>query len=146
MEKLKKLVEKEKPLKIISVGDVVSGNMMKKGILPQVMIVDNIVMRKAIAPILVDANEILYMKNPSGTLSEEAWSVIREALALERRTKVLVDGEEDLLTLVAVLCAPENSLVVYGQPHEGIVVVKVTEKTKETMRRIVDEMEQSSKS
>jgi len=146
MEKLKKLVEKEKPLKIISVGDVVSGNMMKKGILPQVMIVDNIVMRKAIAPILVDANEILHVKNPPGTLSEEVWSVIREALALERRTKVLVDGEEDLLTLVAVLCAPENSLVVYGQPHEGIVVVKVTEKTKETMRRIVEEMEQSSKS
>ena len=146
MEKLKRLVEKEKPLKIVSVGDVVSGNMMKKGILPQVMIVDNVVMRKAIAPILVDANEILHVKNPPGTLSEEAWSVIREALALERRTKVLVDGEEDLLTLVAVLCAPENSLVVYGQPHEGIVVVKVTEKTKETMRRIVDEMEQSSKS
>lgn len=146
MEKLKKLVEKEKPLKIISVGDVVSGNMMKKGILPQVMIVDNIVMRKAIAPILVDANEILHLKNPPGTLSEEAWSVIREALALERRTKVLVDGEEDLLTLVAVLCAPENSLVVYGQPREGIVVVKVTEEAKETMRRIVDEMERSSKS
>jgi len=146
MEKLKKLVEKEKPLKIISVGDVVSGNMMKKGVLPQVMIVDNIVMRKAIAPIPADANEILHVKNPPGTLSEEAWSVIREAVALERRTKVLVDGEEDLLTLVAVLCAPENSLVVYGQPHEGIVVVKVTEKTKETMRRIVEEMEQSSKS
>jgi len=58
----------------------------------------------------------------------------------------LVEGEEDLLTIVAVLCAPENSLVVYGQPHEGIVVVKVTEKTRETMRHIVDAMEQFSKS
>jgi len=45
-----------------------------------------------------------------------------------------------------VLCAPENSFVVYGQPHEGIVVVEVTEKTREKMRRIVDAMEESSKS
>ncbi len=59
---------------------------------------------------------------------------------------MVVDGEEDLLTLVAVLCAPENSLVVYGQPHEGIVVVKVTEKTKRKIRRIVEAMETFSKS
>jgi uncharacterized protein (UPF0218 family) len=36
--------------------------------------------------------------------------------------------------------------VVYGQPHEGIVVVKVTEETKEKMHHIVDAMEESSKS
>jgi uncharacterized protein (UPF0218 family) len=59
---------------------------------------------------------------------------------------VMVDGEEDLLTLVAVLSAPEHALVVYGQPHRGIVVVKVTEETRERMRRIVDAMEESSKS
>jgi uncharacterized protein (UPF0218 family) len=36
--------------------------------------------------------------------------------------------------------------VVYGQPHKGIVVVKVTEENREKMRRIVDSMEDSSKS
>jgi uncharacterized protein (UPF0218 family) len=58
----------------------------------------------------------------------------------------MVDGEEDLLALVAVLSAPEDALVVYGQPHVGIVVVKVTEETREKMRHIVDAMEESSKS
>jgi len=58
----------------------------------------------------------------------------------------MVDGEEDLLTLVVVLSAPEDALVVYGQPHRGIVVVKVTEETREKMWRIVDAMEESSKS
>jgi len=143
---LKELIEKEKPSKIISVGDAVSNSMMKHGVSPQVLIVDNKVMRKPIGPIAVDADQTLQVKNPAGTLAEEAWAVIREALKGKHRTRVLVDGEEDLLTLVAVLCAPENSMVVYGQPHEGIVVVKVTEKTRKMMRRIVDSMEQSSKS
>ncbi len=146
MKTLKELIKKEKPQKIISVGDVISDNMTKHGISLQVLIVDNKVMRAPIQPIAVDADQTLHVKNPPGTLTEEAWTVIRKALRGKQRTKVLVDGEEDLLTLVAVLCAPENSLVVYGQPHEGIVVVKATEKSREKMRRIIDAMEQSSKS
>jgi uncharacterized protein (UPF0218 family) len=146
MKKLNELIEKKKPSMLISVGDAVSDSMIKHGFSLQVLIVDNKVMRGAIQPIAVDADQILHLKNPPGTLAEEAWTVIREALRMKVRTKVLVDGEEDLLTLVAVLCAPENSLVVYGQPHEGIVVVEVTEKTREKMRRIVDAMEKSSKS
>ena len=146
MKKLKELIEKDRPSMVISVGDSVSENMMKHGISLQVLIVDNKVMRDPIQPIVADADQTLHLKNPPGTLTEEAWTVTRKALSGKGRTKMLVDGEEDLLTLVAVLCAPENSIVVYGQPAEGIVVVKVTGKTREKMHRIVDAMEQSSKS
>ncbi|NIR87018.1 DUF359 domain-containing protein [Candidatus Bathyarchaeota archaeon] len=146
MKKLRELVEREKPSKIISVGDIVSESMVKSGISPQVMIVDNRVMREPIAPVFLDADQILHLENPPGTLTDQAWSIIQGALGQGRRTKVVVDGEEDLLTLVAVLCAPENSLVIYGQPHEGIVVVKVTEQTKGMIRRIVEAMEAFSKS
>lgn len=143
MEILKDLVDKEKPLRIISVGDVVSDNMVRHSISPQVLIVDNKVMRELITPISIEVDQTLHVKNPPGTLTDEAWSVIQDALKLGQRTKVLVDGEEDLLTLVAVLYAPENSFVVYGQPREGIVVVKVTEQKKEMVRQIVEAMESS---
>jgi len=146
MKKLGELLDREKPSKIISVGDIVSESMAKHGISPQVMIVDNKVMREAIAPIFLEADQIFRLKNPPGTITDQAWSIMQEALKQVQRTKVVVDGEEDLLTLVAVLCAPENSLVVYGQPHEGIVVVKVTEQTKRMIRRIVEAMEAFSKS
>ncbi len=146
MKKLKELIAKEKTSKIISVGDTVSESMIKHGVPTQVLIVDNKVMRKPVQPIAVDANQTLYVKNPPGTLTEEAWDAVRATLGGKRRTKVLVDGEEDLLTLVAVLYAPKNSLVVYGQPRKGIVVVKVTEEAREIARRIVNEMEESSKS
>jgi uncharacterized protein (UPF0218 family) len=59
---------------------------------------------------------------------------------------VIIDGEEDLLTIVTVLSAPAGAFVVYGQPQVGVVVVKVTEEAQERMRRIVDLMEDSSKS
>jgi uncharacterized protein (UPF0218 family) len=143
MQRLEKIIEKDKPSMLISVGDVVSSNMIKHDIQPRVLIVDNKVMRKRIPPIQAKVNQTLHLKNPAGTLAEEAWAVMREALWKKRKTRVLVDGEEDLLTLVAVLCAPENSLVIYGQPKEGIVVVKVTKEKKDHIRQIVDAMEQS---
>ncbi len=145
VRELEKLIERERPLKIISVGDVVSDNMIKHNILPQVLVVDNRVMRETIKPILADVDRTLHVKNPPGTLTDEAWLVMQEAMEGSQRTRVLVDGEEDLITLVAVLCAPEGSLVVYGQPHEGIVVVKVTDQMKEVVRGIVEAMERLNK-
>ena len=146
MKKLKELIDEEKPSMLISVGDVVSKNMMKNGIQPEVLIVDNTVMRKKIKPIQVEADQTLYLKNLPGTLNNEAWTIVRRALKKKGVTRVLVDGEEDLLTLVAVLCAPENSLVVYGQPQKGIVAVRVTEQKKEHVRQIVEVMEQVDES
>jgi uncharacterized protein (UPF0218 family) len=146
MKKLKAIIKKDKPSRVISVGDIVSQHMLDFGLPLDVLIVDNKTMRKAINPIVVDVDQTLYAKNPSGTITEDAWNIIRDAIGYEGRTKVMIDGEEDLLTVVAVLYAPEDALVVYGQPNVGIVAVKVTEERKENMRRIVDLMKQSSKS
>jgi len=145
MKRLKELIDKEKPSLVISVGDVVSCSMIAYGVALNVIIVDNKVMRKPIQPITVDTDQTLYAKNPPGAITDEAWAAIRSAIEQKGKTRVIVDGEKDLLTLVAVLSAPEDTLVVYGQPHVGIVVVKVTEETREKMRRIVDAMEESSK-
>ena len=146
MKRLKELIDKEKPSTVISVGDVVSRNMSKYGISLNVLIVDNKVMRKPIQPITVDTDQTLYAKNPPGTITDEAWAAIRSAVEQKGKTIVMIEGEEDLLTVVAVLAAPQDAFVVYGQPHVGIVVINVTEETKEKMRRIVDAMEESSKS
>ena len=141
MKELKKIVEKEKPSKIVAVGDVVSSNMIRYGIYPQVFIVDNRVMREPIAPIQADANQTIFVKNPAGTLTEEAREGIQKALDKEGYLiRVMVDGEEDLLTLAAVVRAPENSLVIYGQPHEGVVVVVITREKKDEVRKIMEDM------
>lgn len=145
MKQLKQLIIKEKPTRIISVGDVVTKNMTKHNIPVDVIIVDNRVMREKIEPIRVTAKQTVHVKNPPGTLTPESWTTIEEAIKRKSQTRVLVDGEEDLLTLVAILSAPQNSLVIYGQPHQGIVTVKVNKRTREKIRRIVEAMEQFRK-
>jgi uncharacterized protein (UPF0218 family) len=142
VEKLIDLIEKEKPSMIISVGDVVSESLIKKDVIPNVVIIDNKVMRKSVAPFSAKADETRYVRNPPGTLTEEALGKIQEVFKEKKRIRIVVDGEEDLLTLPAVLYAPENSLVVYGQPRRGIVAVKVTKKERERVRQVIEAMEQ----
>jgi hypothetical protein len=141
MKKLKQLIKEEKPSKIISVGDVVSKNMSAHHIPIHTIIVDNRVMRENIRPIKVKAEKTLHVKNPPGTLTPETWTTIQKALKQDQPTRVLVNGEEDLLTLVAVSQAPENALVVYGQPNQGAVAVKVTEDMKQKVQSVIDAMQ-----
>lgn len=142
-ERLKELIECMEPSKIITVGDSVSENMIERGVSPDILIVDNKIMRKPIAPIKVDVDQTLHLRNPPGTITDEAWHVMKEALK-QKRAKIMVEGEEDLLTLVATLCAPENSMIIYGQPNEGVVVVEVNEEMKEKVSKILNEMERQN--
>ena len=130
MGKLKTLVEKEKPPRTISVGDIVSQNLHEHNIHPQLTIIDAKFLRNQRLPAKVNVEQTVHVNNPQGTITEEAICAIKEALEKNEHTHIIVDGEEDLLTLIAVLYAPENSFVVYGQPYSGIVVVKVTPEKK----------------
>jgi uncharacterized protein (UPF0218 family) len=130
MDKIAEMVEREKPPKIISVGDTVSRNLYERQMNLQLSITDNKRRREVLKPMIFAGMRIVKVINPQGTITEEAIAAVRQALESEERVHIIVDGEEDLLTLVAVLYAPENSFVVYGQPFEGIVVVKVTSEKK----------------
>jgi uncharacterized protein (UPF0218 family) len=146
MKTLKKMVEQENPTNIISVGDTVSNNLAKNGLSLKLSVVDNKCMRNSIQPIKLPADRTAYVANPRGTITEEAESAIETALKGNEHVKIVVEGEEDLLTLVAVARAPESSYVIYGQPHEGIVVVKVTPDKKTEIATILKSMEKHSKS
>ena len=130
MGKMKELVDKEKPPQTISVGDVVSRNLHDHNIHPQLTIIDNKFLRTKNMPEKVSVEKTVHVNNPQGTITKEAISAIKEALEKNEHTHIVVDGEEDLLTLITVLYAPENSFIVYGQPYSGIVVVKVTSEKK----------------
>jgi uncharacterized protein (UPF0218 family) len=143
MTMIRAMVEKEKPTKIITVGDRVTQDLTSNQLFPDVLIIDNRVMRKEITPISATAENNMNVQNPPGTITDEAWQAIETAMRESRRTKITVDGEEDLLTLVAVLAAPENSLVFYGQPHEGIVAVKATVETKQKIQNMIEEMKKT---
>jgi GTP-dependent dephospho-CoA kinase len=140
MRKLDTILKEEKPPMIITVGDTVSQNLHEHGILPQISIIDNKSMRRKTKPKIFAGKNIIYVKNPQGTITEEAINAIRESLWSGEQVQIIVDGEEDLLTLIAVLHAPEKTLVVYGQPREGVVVAKVAPETKDRATEILKAM------
>jgi uncharacterized protein (UPF0218 family) len=80
------------------------------------------------------------VNNPKGTITEEAILAIKEAIERKQHTHIVIKGEEDLLTLVAILYAPVNAYVVYGQPHSGIVAVKVTAEKKAQAQEFLNVM------
>ena len=140
MKILKNMTEKEKSAFIISVGDTVSKNLAENRMFPQLSIVDNRVMRRNVQPVPLTAEKTIHVKNPPGTITEEALEAIQEAIKSNCRVKIVADGEEDLLTLIAVLYSPENAFVIYGQPYEGVVVVKVTPEKKAEVAGILKAM------
>jgi GTP-dependent dephospho-CoA kinase len=145
MAKMKTIFEKDKPPKLVSVGDTVSKNLIENKLTPDISVIDNMCMRKNLPPSKFSGKAV-YIKNPAGTVTDEAVSEIKRALESQERIHLIVEGEEDLLVLVAVLYAPENALIVYGQPYEGIVVVKVTPQKKAEAASFLKAMEISAKS
>jgi uncharacterized protein (UPF0218 family) len=78
-------------------------------------------------------------KNPAGGITIEAWHAIKRALG-DREAVVVVDGEEDLLALPAIVESPDNAFVVYGQPSQGLVVVTATPAIRAQIRTWLDNM------
>jgi len=139
MRRVLEAVKREKPKRVVCVGDVVSRNAIKAGVPVDVRVIDNRIMRKNAEPTKLQAKRILYVKNPPGMLDLTAWQALSEAI--ERGDSLMVvEGEEDLLTLAAIVEAPVMSIVIYGQPEEGIVVVRVDEKKKREIHAIIDAM------
>jgi uncharacterized protein (UPF0218 family) len=141
IKNFKTITEKEMSTVIISVGDTVSRNLAENCLFPKVSIVDNRVMRRDAQPFQLQTEKTIQVINPAGTITEEAIKAIQDAIKCDSRVKIVVKGEEDLLTLIAVLYAPENSFVIYGQPYEGIVVIKVTPQKKAEIADILKTME-----
>lgn len=146
MDKFKSLIEKEDPSQIVSVGDIASRNLVRSGVLPRLAIIDNRCMRRNVeGPDLLAAERTVCVTNPQATITQESVDAIRNALEDKNTVKIVVDGEEDLLTLAAILYAPEGAFVVYGQPHLGMVVVRVNSEKKAEIAGILRAMESARK-
>jgi len=126
---------------IITVGDRTTENLLQLGLKPQVQIVDGLEKRsKRVVPTDDKTNTKLFCKNPPGEITTESMKVIQEAFSTEPPVRILVDGEEDLLVIPVCIYAPENAVVMYGQPNEGLVIVTVTPEIRAKVQKILDTM------
>ncbi len=126
---------------VITVGDRTTEKMTDFGLIPSLQIVDGQEKReKRIAPKLENATE-LTVDNPAAEITPASISIIKKAFTLESPVRLFVNGEEDLLVLPACVHAPENTVVLYGQPNEGLVIVDVTAEIRNKVQTLLDLME-----
>jgi uncharacterized protein (UPF0218 family) len=132
---------------VLAVGDVVSLTLKTLGVTPRLFVCDYQTQRglpgkgPARAAAAKDAanEKTLYelelgswgelafrVRNPAASITREAWDAIRLGLQHdEGPVRVVVEGEEDLLGIPCFLEAPIGSIVLYGMPDQGVVVVRV---------------------
>lgn len=128
---------------IITVGDRTAQTILAAGITPNLMIIDNKVNRedfRELQPVFAERNiEKVAVQSGPGFISNTAIDAIQKGLVGIQQAPLVIEvnGEEDLLTIPAIMFAPLGSVVYYGQPEgvgssHGIVEVLVTLESQES--------------
>lgn len=125
---------------LVTVGDVVTYHVREAGRAPDVALVDGITEREAVDETIretVTTGETRAVSNPQGTITAALARELVAAIDDPDPVTLLVDGEEDLATLPAIVAAPDGTSVVYGQPDEGMVHVVVDDEVRERIRSLL---------
>ena len=126
---------------IITVGDATTENMLQFGIIPSLQIINSKEKRsKRIPPSSTTVVSNLSCNNPAGEITRQSIDVIKNSFTLKPPVRITINGEEDLLVIPVCLYAPENSVVMYGQPNEGLVIVKIDDDIRKKTQLLLDSM------
>ena len=125
---------------VITVGDATTEKMISFGLSPSLQIVDSLEKRNKRDLPGGYVKTILECANPAAEITEQSVSVIKQAFTVAAPVRIIVSGEEDLLVLPVAVHAPDNSVILYGQPNEGLVLVQVTEEVRNKAKSIMSLM------
>ena len=125
---------------VITVGDRVTETLESVGRTPDIHVVDGVERRGRRELPRAPFARLVKVRNPAGTITLAAIEGMRKAFGGEKPVRVLVDGEEDLIAMLAIAMAPVSAVVFYGQPRVGVVAVKSDAVAKSRNRAILGEM------
>ena len=144
-----KIIEQRHHL-LICVGDESLHKMLSYGIMPDICIYDRMV-RREVAPKdwleeiekAFKGKKIIKIKNPAGEITGKLVFHLKECIK-NKKGIIEVEGEEDLAALPALANAPVGTLILYGQPDEGIVFLEVNLDKKKRARQLLEEIKDES--
>ncbi len=150
LETIEKIREIRRYSPLVCVGDLVTYYTFKAGYEPDLVVIDLKTVRD-----LIDSEMVAYMesklvnyikkkvKNPPALITPELAELLVESVKelKNRKIYVLVEGEEDLATVLLVYLLPYNSLILYGQPGEGVVALVVDREQKNIIPGVLEKME-----
>jgi uncharacterized protein (UPF0218 family) len=127
---------------VITVGDRTTEKMIDFGLNPSLQIIDGQEKRiKRDMPKNFEVLTTLSCDNPAAEITIQSIETIKQAFVSQTPVRITVNGEEDLLVIPVCIHAPENSVVLYGQPNEGLVIVTITPEIRNKTQKLLDSME-----
>ncbi|MFP3951114.1 MAG: GTP-dependent dephospho-CoA kinase family protein [Candidatus Bathyarchaeia archaeon] len=141
--KMRSVLERVKPPIWASVGDFVSGTLLENHLEPDIIVIDHRIMRIHVEPLELE-REAIHAKNRAGTINRDACKALGRAISLKKKVAVIVKGEEDLLVLPLMAMMPNDSLIIYGQPRKGMVIVPVNEEKRRWALDFMERMEEKN--
>ena len=126
---------------LITVGDRTTEKMIDFDLVPSLQIIDGQEKREKREPPKSQYTTELTVDNPAAEITPQSISVIKKALTMKSPVRIFVNGEEDLLVLPVCIHAPDNAVIMYGQPHEGLVIVQITAEIRNKVQTLLDLME-----
>lgn len=123
-----------------SVGDVVTEQLFSARAPWLLAVIDGYTKRDPYhISIPADVTTVI-VDNPPGCISSDLINAIQRVMHFAScaspcsihlaRTLIKVNGEEDLAILPLLLAAPEETVLLYGQPNEGIVALVVNSESR----------------
>lgn len=141
-EKVTAYIKDNKPTIVISVGDIITNTLRALKFEPHIAIIDYRSRRVSLVRPSRLSNQNQH-ENKAGTINAKTSRVIKKAIQAafthHKKQTIVIHGEEDLLALPSVLFAPLGAVVLYGQVDTGVVVIPVTEESKEKARKLVEQ-------
>lgn len=125
---------------VITVGDATTEKMFRFNLIPSLSIVDGLEKRQKRMPPSGDVAK-LFCDNPAGEITSQSIDTIKGALKSKSPVQIVVNGEEDLLVIPVCIHAPQNAVVLYGQPNEGLVIVKITQEIRNKTQELLNLMD-----
>lgn len=136
-KQIRQLLNQKQPLTVALVGDVVTQFFRKHGLPFTWAAVDLKIGRQPIRK-LPPFSFAATARNKPGTIAKGAVRAIWQLEDTQKPGFLKIIGEEDLMVIPFVLSLPLTSLVLYGQPNQGVVVVDVNEAAKAKFTKVLE--------
>jgi uncharacterized protein (UPF0218 family) len=126
---------------VAAVGDVTAGEAIARGIPMRFIVVDFKTRRGPVA--LTDTlrafgDTVERVRSPPSVLTSMLWNAVRRAAKSKRRTRIEVEGEEDLAVLPSIMHLELGAIVIYGLPDRGVASVIVGENSRKLAREFLE--------
>ena len=124
----------KKAPKVIAVGDTTTEKLVGFGFIPDISVTDCMEKRVIKASKFeYPVDKTIHLDNKPGELSKQVILEVKKLIlanAYDSKIRIIIKGEEDLVALPFLMYSPNNWVICYGQPNEGLVIVQVTEDSK----------------